>query len=122
MSEKAQIRKLKKFLISQLKNGDWEKNHFSKFSNKYLIFQQDDFGWSFQLINQSDLRKSSSSIQVSDILHPLHFWILRKFYVSRSIKNKIERDKLLNISKKAENFFDTNVEINRDNKLNEILD
>ncbi len=117
---KDKIDQLKSIVIDQLKNSSWRKEG-SGFKNKHFTFEYSSHGWRFKA-HFGSTYDTSGYIHVDEIMSLLHFNILRKIFVNRSIKNyeKLEREYV--IANQAEKFFSKNVDVVRDNKLNKILD
>jgi hypothetical protein len=112
------IKQLREQMISQLKNYSWTPID-GGFSNKHFIFRLYGEGVRFKVIyseyNNSDYYK------VFDFIHPIRFWLLKTFYVNKSLRNykKIQKEaEFAQISKK---FFEIHKDLARDAKLDKLL-
>lgn len=117
---KKKIEHLRKFMISQLKESSWIESG-SGFSNKYLLFTTDaSENWKFEVYyeNQYD---TSGRFYVSDFINPIFFWFLRVFYVKRSLRNCEKLKKEAQMASVSQKFFSKHKEIDRDSKLEQIL-
>lgn len=113
-----QISKLGKFMISQLKSSPWHETN-EGFYNKHFIFSKIYGSWQFEVAYSSN--RSSNRYSVSDFISPIYFWYLRIFFVNPAIRNQSKIKKESEMAKMSENFFDSNKDIERDSKLEEIL-
>jgi len=111
------ISQLRKFVISQLKTAAWSPRS-DGFSNNYISFIKDG-NWKFHL-NFTGY-DTSSRYSVSDFISPLTFWFLRMFYVKKSLRNYHKLKKEAQLASVSKKFFDKNKDLDRDSKLNEIL-
>jgi hypothetical protein len=111
------ISQLRKFVISQLKTAAWSPRS-DGFSNNYISFIKDG-DWEFYL-NFTGY-DTSSRYSVSDFISPLTFWFLRMFYVKKSLRNYHKLKKEAQLASVSKKFFDKNKDLDRDSKLDQIL-
>lgn len=124
-----EIESLKKVIINQLKNGEWE-GYDDNFYNKYFRFNNSNSkGWCINVkLNETYLPSNrwasmdDPEIKLKDIMSIWYFYYLKIFYVNKSIRNYDRRKNLKKISEISKKFLDRNKDILRDSKLNEILD
>jgi hypothetical protein len=114
--------KLKKEIICQLKNSDWVVSNHGGFKNEYFKFEYDGDDW-YILINlgKNGNIQEYKEVKLSDIMSILHFTLIKWIYVNRSLKNSKKREKIKEISDLSNEFFKYNKSIDRDLKINDIL-
>jgi hypothetical protein len=115
------ISQLRKFIISQLKTAAWSPRSGAihhGFSNNYISFIKEG-DWEFYL-NFTGY-DTSSRYSVSDFISPLTFWFLRMFYVKKSLRNYHKLKKEAQLASVSKKFFDKNKDLDRDSKLDQIL-
>ena len=113
------IKLLKEQVIYQLKNCSWSPNS-SGFYNSHFNFQKTDSGnWRFTVTYST--YNSSSQMNVADFISSFRFWILRIFYVEKSLKNYNRIRKEAELAGVSTKFFEAHKSLNRDNKLNQLL-
>jgi hypothetical protein len=120
IENRKQISKLRDFMISQLKNSSWEESGWYGFKNEYFTYyyDRDINGWKFEVKYKYD---TSARYFVYDIINPLYFWYLKKFFVGPAIRNSDKLKKEAEMAKISKNFFEKNKDIDRDSKLEKIL-
>ena len=120
------LREIKSFIINEMKNEDsnWRKlsneiltNYYSKWLD-ISVFKNGNV--------EINLNNSGSyyitRYNIKDIgLSKMRFNWLMKFYVEKFIKNKEEREKMEIMVSNWNSFLDKNKSLNRDKKLEEIL-
>jgi len=111
------ISQLRTFIISQLKTDAWSPSS-NGFSNNYISFFEDG-NWKFYL-NFTGY-DTSGRYSVSDFISPLTFWFLRMFYVKKSLRNYHKLKKEAQLASVSKKFFDKNKDLDRDSKLDQIL-
>lgn len=114
IENKLKVKKLRKTIIRELKNGYFSgtKKNFS--SDFITISYLSEGGWTFVLDHYTRL-------PLKEVLNPIHFWFLRKFYVYRSLNQSKKRLKESEIANISDQFFDKYKQLDRDSKLDEIL-
>ena len=117
---KKKIAQLRQFMILQLKTSAWQPSN-NGFCNKYLSFTTDlSGGWKFQVYYGSQYN-SSSSFEVSEFINPIMFWILRMVYVKSSLRNYEKLKKEAELASVSQKFFSKHKDVDRDSKLEQIL-
>jgi hypothetical protein len=112
------IKKLKNQIIYQLKNSDWSPSYHG-FKNEYFTFENNGDDWWIKIsLNKNQLAKE---IEVSDIMSQLYFKLLKIFYVNRSLKDHEKRIRIKQISYLSDEFFKYNKSLDRDSKIDDIL-
>lgn len=120
------LKEIKSFIINEMKNEDsnWRKlsneiltNYYSKWLD-ISVFKNGNV--------EINLNNSGSyyitRYNIKDIgLSKMRFNWLMKFYVEKFIKNKEEREKMEIMVSNWNSFLDKNKSLNRDKKLEEIL-
>ena len=118
---KKKIAQLRQFMIRQLKTSAWTPSSSDGFCNKYLSFTTDlSGGWKFQVYYGSQY-DSSSSFEVSEFINPIMFWILRMVYVKSSLRNHEKLKKEAQMASVSQKFFSKHKDVDRDSKLDQIL-
>ena len=120
------LREIKSFIINEMKNEDsnWRKlsneiltNYYSKWLD-ISVFKNGNVEIN---LNNSGLYYITR-YNIKDIgLSKIRFNWLMKFYVEKFIKNKEEREKMEIMVSNWNSFLDKNKSLNRDKKLEEIL-
>ena len=120
------LREIKSFIINEMKNEDsnWRKlsneiltNYYSKWLD-ISVFKNGNVEIN---LNNSGLYYITR-YNIKDIgLSKMRFNWLMKFYVEKFIKNKEEREKMEIMVSNWNSFLDKNKSLNRDKKLEEIL-
>ena len=120
------LKEIKSFIISEMKNEDsnWRKlsneiltNYYSKWLD-ISVFKNGNVEIN---LNNSGLYYITR-YNIKDIgLSKMRFNWLMKFYVEKFIKNKEEREKMEIMVSNWNSFLDKNKSLNRDKKLEEIL-
>lgn len=120
------LKEIKSFVISEMKNEDsnWRKlsneiltNYYSKWLD-ISVFKNGNVEIN---LNNSGLYYITR-YNIKDIgLSKIRFNWLMKFYVEKFIKNKEEREKMEIMVSNWNSFLDKNKSLNRDKKLEEIL-
>ena len=120
------LKEIKSFIISEMKNEDanWRKlsneiltNYYSKWLD-ISVFKNGNVEIN---LNNSGLYYITR-YNIKDIgLSKIRFNWLMKFYVEKFIKNKEEREKMEIMVSNWNSFLDKNKSLNRDKKLEEIL-
>ena len=118
---KKEIAKLRQFMIRQLKTSAWTPSGSDGFCNKYLSFSTDvGDNWEFQVYYGTQY-DSSSYFRVSDFLNPFTFWFLRMVYVKSSLRNYEKLKKEAELASVSQKFFSKHKDVDRDSKLEQIL-
>ena len=118
---KKKIAKLRQFMIRQLKTSAWTPSGSDGFCNKYLSFSTDvGDNWEFQVYYGTQY-DSSSYFRVSDFLNPFTFWFLRMVYVKSSLRNYEKLKKEAELASVSQKFFSKHKDVDRDSKLEQIL-
>jgi hypothetical protein len=112
------IKILTEQMIYQLRNNSWIPNG-SSFSNKNFRFNETTEGWKVVVIYSEYM--SSESYSVDEFISPIHFWFLRTFYVSKTLRNYKKLQKEADLAKVSKKFFEKNKDLLRDSKLEQIL-
>jgi hypothetical protein len=115
-----ELKPLRRIIIKQLKEGSWTK-HIKGFYNDHFFFYEEGGRYKLTLRNKDKGRLEGDTIYVSDILNIYYFYYLMFFFVKKSInKNKlrIKNKKLIEVSS---DFLSRNKDLDRDSKINEIL-
>ena len=117
---KKKIAQLRQFMIRQLKTSAWTPSG-SGLCNKYLSFATDGRdNWKFQVYYGTQY-DSSSYFRVSDFLNPFTFWFLRMVYVKSSLRNYEKLKKEAELASVSRKFFSKHKDVDRDSKLEQIL-
>ena len=117
---KKKIAQLRQFMIRQLKTSAWTPSGSDGFCNKYLSFATDGRdNWKFQVYFAR--YDSSSYFRVSDFLNPFTFWFLRMVYVKSSLRNYEKLKKEAELASVSRKFFSKHKDVDRDSKLEQIL-
>jgi hypothetical protein len=112
------IKEIKSFVINQMKIGQFAsivREDYSKYESDYLIITKEEKDL-FISIKKSDLQLTLKDLNLSK----LRFMILM-LRVKKSANNFKERSKQEMISLKWNRFLDSNKDLKRDKKLNDIL-
>lgn len=118
---KKKIAQLRQFMIRQLKTSAWTPSGSGGFCNKYLSFSTDGGdNWKFQVYYGTQY-DSSSYFRVSDFLNPFTFWFLRMVYVKSSLRNYEKLKKEAELASVSQKFFSKHKDVDRDSKLEQIL-
>ena len=118
---KKKIAQLRQFMIRQLKTSAWTPSGSDGFCNKYLSFATDaSDNWKFQVYYGTQY-DSSSHFRVSDFLNPFTFWFLRMVYVKSSLRNYEKLKKEAELASVSQKFFSKHKDVDRDSKLEQIL-
>ena len=118
---KKKIAQLRQFMIRQLKTSAWTPSGSDGFCNKYLSFSTDvGDNWEFQVYYGTQY-DSSSYFRVSDFLNPFTFWFLRMVYVKSSLRNYEKLKKEAELASVSQKFFSKHKDVDRDSKLEQIL-
>lgn len=113
------IKNLADQMTYQLKNNSWIPNGSSNFSNKNFRFNETSEGWEVIVVYSEYM--SSESYSVDEFISPIHFWFLRTFYVSKTLRNYKKLQKESDLAKVSKRFFEKNKDLLRDSKLEQIL-
>jgi len=111
-------KEIKQFIITQMKESDWKIESSNKYSSKHLIIDDEEFllkiptGYSNS--NLKILRKELG-------INYFHFLYLLR-YVKKSCKLADKRKRDEEISYNWKKFLEKNKDLNRDNKINQIID
>ena len=120
------LKEIKSFIISEMKNEDanWRKlsnEILTNYYSKWLDISVSKNGNVEINLNNSGLYYITR-YNIKDIgLSKIRFNWLMKFYVEKFIKNKEEREKMEIMVSNWNSFLDKNKSLNRDKKLEEIL-
>ena len=120
------LKEIKSFIISEMKNEDsnWRKlsnEILTNYYSKWLDISVSKNGNVEINLNNSGLYYITR-YNIKDIgLSKIRFNWLMKFYVEKFIKNKEEREKMEIIVSNWNSFLDKNKSLNRNKKLEEIL-
>ena len=112
------IKEIKSFVINQMKSGQFAsivREDYSKYESDYLIIIKEKKDL-FISIKKSDLQLTLKDLNLSK----LRFMLLM-IRVKKSANNFKERSKQEMISLKWNRFLDSNKDLKRDKKLNDIL-
>jgi hypothetical protein len=111
------LKEIKKFVINQMKSGSFSPGEWGRkkiYESEYLIITEEDGDILFKLNN--------FELKPSDIgLSKLRIYFLM-FGIKRSAKLFKERVKEEMISRKWKQFLERNKDLNRDRKIDKILD
>ena len=120
------LKEIKSFIISEMKNEDanWRKlsnEILTNYYSKWLDISVSKNGNVEINLNNSGLYYITR-YNIKDIgLSKIRFNWLMKFYVEKFIKNKEEREKMEIMVSNWNSFLDKNKSLNRNKKLEEIL-
>ena len=121
------LREIKSFIIDELKNEDssWRKHEMRdsiEYNSKWLsITVNEKSGDVIIELNNSD-SYSRTKYNIKDIgLSKMRFNWLIKYNVEKFIKNREEKQKMENLVGNWNNFLENNKSLNRDKKLEKIL-
>ena len=116
-----EVKLLKNEIIENLKKSDWVGNEH-EFKNKNFEFEySNQNGWTIKIYPNPGNRYNYNNLKLNEIISNFHFWFLRKFYVKRALKEFEERKKKSRLIKISKEFFESNPDIKRDQKLNQLL-
>jgi hypothetical protein len=120
------LEEIKQFVISQMKESDWESDHsreLQKYVSKYLDIRIPSVGKNSFTINVPTGYSSRDLVITRKELglNLFHFWYLMR-YVKKSCKNVEKRRRDREISNQWNRFLEKNKDLKRDTKLNKILD
>ena len=110
------VKNLRSLFIDQCRSGNW-KEFYNGYKSDYFEIEHDinseKKGW-WILFNSSSFKPSEIGIT------RIHFLILL-FYIKKSAKNFLKRNRASQIEKLSNDFFLRNKHLARDSKINEIL-
>ena len=116
-----EVKLLKNEIIENLKKSDWRGDEYS-FKNKNFEFEHSHHsGWTIRIYPNPENRYNYNNLKLNEIISTFHFWFLRKIYVIKSLKEFEERKKQKKLIEISKNFFESNPDIKRDKKLNQLL-
>ena len=119
-------KEIKEFVVSQMKESDWESDHsrdLIKYNSKHIVIKIPNTGKiNFNIKVPGGYSNDDINIKRKELgLNLIHFWILM-IYVKNSSKNVEKRKREKEITYLWNRFLERNKDLRRNNKLNKILD
>ena len=116
-SAEKKINELKSFVIDQMKNAEWCENSSNRFKSKYITIDTRTGNVTPTVIKVWDIEIEYNDISISKIR-----WKFLMKKVKKSSSLSMIRHKKLHLAKRWNEFLTRNKDLDRDNKLNQILD
>lgn len=117
----SKIKLLRSEMVQQLKNSPWTPC-YNGFRNKYFEFEKVDSETWYVIIQYNGGSSTSGRLSLKEFMPVWWFLVLKFFYVNKRLKNFKADNRKKELAAYSNRFFESNKELKRDNRLNEILD